>query len=256
MPINVICRGCHARFTVGDKFAGKKGPCPKCKAVIEIPRLEDQVVIKEPELEAGAKNAAGEMVLKPIERTETVINPLIIAGYVAGSILLLFIAFVLRGLEDKSIMLAIGAIAIAPPLAWGGYCIFRDDEELEPYSGLNLAIRVTICSVLYAVLWWVFGFVYLRFFGTEPAEVWNMLILAPVFLFLGAGIAAACFDFDLGVGFFHYSLYLLVAIVLRLIMGLPIVGPAASPDPPPTEVGPEVPEAVSMLLQNIGQWFV
>jgi hypothetical protein len=40
MPIQVTCPGCKAQFNVSEKFAGKKGPCPKCKAVITIPAAE------------------------------------------------------------------------------------------------------------------------------------------------------------------------------------------------------------------------
>ncbi|HVX61387.1 MAG TPA: hypothetical protein VHC19_12320 [Pirellulales bacterium] len=40
MPIAVSCTSCKAKFTVSDKFAGKQGPCPKCKATITIPALE------------------------------------------------------------------------------------------------------------------------------------------------------------------------------------------------------------------------
>ena len=29
MPIRVTCTGCHARFDVSEKFAGKEGPVPK-----------------------------------------------------------------------------------------------------------------------------------------------------------------------------------------------------------------------------------
>ncbi len=47
MPINVICPGCHARFKVGDQFAGKTGPCPKCKTQIPIPALGYEVVFHE-----------------------------------------------------------------------------------------------------------------------------------------------------------------------------------------------------------------
>ena len=39
MPIPVTCPGCKTSFTVGDQHAGKKGPCPKCKAIIAIPKL-------------------------------------------------------------------------------------------------------------------------------------------------------------------------------------------------------------------------
>lgn len=37
MPILVTCPGCKAQFNVSEKFAGKTGPCPKCKAPIKIP---------------------------------------------------------------------------------------------------------------------------------------------------------------------------------------------------------------------------
>src|SRR5688572_29605238 len=37
MPIQVTCPGCKAQFNVSEKFAGKNGPCPKCKAPIVIP---------------------------------------------------------------------------------------------------------------------------------------------------------------------------------------------------------------------------
>ena len=60
MPINVTCPGCLKRFSVADKFAGKKGPCPKCKKIITIPKKEDEVVIHAPEhSEAGAIGAGG-----------------------------------------------------------------------------------------------------------------------------------------------------------------------------------------------------
>ena len=56
MPIPVICPGCKASFRVSDKFAGKTGPCPKCKTTIKIPEAvpqTEQVVIK------GAKSLPG-----------------------------------------------------------------------------------------------------------------------------------------------------------------------------------------------------
>src|SRR5258708_6764900 len=39
MPIPVTCPSCKTSFTVGDQHAGKKGPCPKCKGIIAIPKL-------------------------------------------------------------------------------------------------------------------------------------------------------------------------------------------------------------------------
>lgn len=39
MPIQVTCPGCKATFSVSEKFAGKQGPCPKCKAPIQVPKV-------------------------------------------------------------------------------------------------------------------------------------------------------------------------------------------------------------------------
>lgn len=40
MPIQIICTKCQTQFSVSDKFAGKKGPCPKCRQPITVPRAE------------------------------------------------------------------------------------------------------------------------------------------------------------------------------------------------------------------------
>jgi predicted Zn finger-like uncharacterized protein len=37
MPISVTCPACAAAFQVKDEYAGKKGKCPKCKAVLTVP---------------------------------------------------------------------------------------------------------------------------------------------------------------------------------------------------------------------------
>ena len=53
MAIKVICPGCRATFTVSDKFAGRTGPCPKCKKPITVPSdAVKEVTIHAPEEEA------------------------------------------------------------------------------------------------------------------------------------------------------------------------------------------------------------
>ena len=90
MPISVVCTGCKKRFSVSEKFAGQKGPCPSCKAIIQIPAKAEEVVIHAPE-EAGPKDSQGKAVLKPILREETRFNPKIAAA-VGVTIIALFIA--------------------------------------------------------------------------------------------------------------------------------------------------------------------
>src|SRR5262245_332345 len=96
MPIAVICPGCHSRFTVPEKFAGKEGPCPKCKQNIKIPKLEEQVVIHAPEPEKG-KDKLGRPLLKPTAREVAKFNPIVAAVVVAVTIAAFGVAFVMRG---------------------------------------------------------------------------------------------------------------------------------------------------------------
>lgn len=228
MPIQVTCPGCHARFKVSDKFAGQKGPCPKCKQVIRVPTKDEEVVIHAPEhSEAGAKDATGKLVLKPIERTETTFNPLLAAGFGAFALLSMLVALVMRGSESiPTAILGFGALFIAPPICWGSYQLLRDDEQLEAISGQSLWIRTAACSVLYAALWGAFAYFYWLFLGTNPVEIINVMFIAPPFLAIGALIAFCCYDFDFGTGLVHYSFYLCATILLRLLMGLPAIGPS------------------------------
>ena len=39
MSIRVTCGGCQKTYKVKDRFAGKRGACPFCRAPIDVPRL-------------------------------------------------------------------------------------------------------------------------------------------------------------------------------------------------------------------------
>jgi cation transport ATPase len=216
---------------VHEKFAGKRGTCPKCKHVIEIPKASEEVVIHAPEhSEAGAKDAAGQHVLKPIARKKTTVHPVLVVAICGAVLVVVLAAWLLRGAEDKTPFLALGAVLLAPPLCWAGYTFLRD-EELEAHSGMSLAIRTAVCSAIYAALWAAQAYVYPAIFGESQPEVWSMVMVAPVYLFLGASTAYLCYDLDMGNGFFHYCFYLVVTILLRMIMGLHPVY-EAPPAPP------------------------
>jgi len=231
MPISVICPGCHTRFKVSEKFAGKTGACPKCKNPIQVPDATNEVVIHEPELEAGAKDARGRSVLKPIRRKDTKFNPLVMTGAVGLAVVAVGVAWAARSAtaQTQIVLMAIGAVVVAVPLSWAGYFFLRDDE-LEGYRSTSLAIRTGVCALAYAGLWGVYALLYPRLFGEGPFEIWNALPLLP-FLAVGTGVAYVCYDLDLGSGFFHYSFYVAVTILLRLIMGLPALGPPAKESP-------------------------
>ncbi len=220
MPIAVVCPGCKARFSVSEKFAGKKGPCPKCKVVITIPDAPaEEVTIHVPEQFASAgKDSKGRAVSKPILREETKFDPTAIALAAGSSLVVLVVAFLLRGFEPKLPFIAVGLVIISPPLAAAGYTFLRDDE-LEPYRGKALWIRSALCGLAYAALWAAFW--PLPAYGILTGEAWQWLFVAPAFIAVGAGAAWACLDLDFGSGAMHYCFFLLVSMILRFALGLP-----------------------------------
>jgi hypothetical protein len=227
MPINVTCPGCLKRFSVADKFAGQKGPCPKCKTIITIPKKEEEVVIHSPEhSEAGAVGAGGRHTLKTYRRRDTKFHPLVFTGVVGFVLVALLIGLVLRSMgQIEAWLLIAAAILLGPPLAWAGYTFLRD-PELEGYAGTPLVIRAIACGLVYALLWGVFMFLGDRFFGdsfTKGLEIWQMVVLVvPVFA-AGTLAAYASFDLDPGSAFFNCALYFAVTVVLRLVAGLPAI---------------------------------
>jgi hypothetical protein len=226
MAILVVCPGCKKRFDVHDRFAGKKGPCPKCKTIIQVPAKGEEVVVHVPQ-EFGPKNASGRATLKPIARTETKISPLLTAAVIVASLATLLVAWWLRSPKGdvSALWLTLGALVLAPPLAWAGYAFLRDDE-LEPYRGREVWLRVGICGLVYAALWGLVAIVSGYAFRGAPFEVTHMAFLIPAMVAIGAFAAWGSFELDFGVGALHYALYLGVTVLLRLIMGLPPIGPA------------------------------
>jgi hypothetical protein len=232
MAIAVTCPTCHTRFNVSEKFAGKKGPCPKCKAVITIPSVKEQIKIHEREHE-GTRGASGQLVLKPIEREKVRFRPLLVAlgllpvlGVFIGAWLLRQEGDVSKADQDfQMLMVGIGAVLLGPPLAIGGYSFLRNDE-LEPYRGTALLVRGLICGLIYAALWGVYAFVPGDFFRNPADGTYDMFMTAMVivpFLAVGAVVGYASLDLDFGSGFFHYLLYFVACVVCRWLLGWPVV---------------------------------
>lgn len=221
MRISVVCPGCKKGFSVDGKHAGKTGTCPNCKTPIQIPKKTEEVVIHAPE-EFGPKDAKGRAVLKPIARKETKVSWLLTAVILVAIVAVLVAAWMLRSAEGKQplLLLALGAIALAPPLVWAGYSFLRDDE-LEPYSGKELSLRILACSTVYAILWGLVAVVTGYVLGGDKVEVLHMVFIAPVMIGIGTFGAYLSLDLEAGTAAIHCSLYLLVTVTLRLILGLP-----------------------------------
>lgn len=227
MPIDVTCTGCKTRFQVSEKFAGKQGPCPKCKTVIKIPELKDQVVIHAPELE-GPKDSTGQLVLKPIARKETRLTAVQLAGIVGSVVLVLVVALFLRIAFAKTpdhefplVILIGGAVLLAPLLSFAGYTFLRD-SELEPYRGTELLLRLLPTAIVYPGLWGLFWFVFWYLgFQYDPLGLIHYGVAIPAVVLIGAFASHLSLDLEPAQAAFHCAMYLGATVLLRVIIGLP-----------------------------------
>lgn len=233
MPIQVTCPGCLARFAVSEKYAGKKGPCPKCKKEITIPAADEQVVIHAP-ADSGPKDTKGVSVLKPITRTEFKVGRLtwIICGVTIVAILGIALAVRFSGTQPATPILMFGAIALAPPIVMLGYTFFRDDE-LEGYSGEEYLIRAAICSVLFAMTWLIYWGLGVYFGADTLAEIdtMSMAIFVAVMFGVGLTVSLTTFELEFGQAALHYLAYFAICFLLAMLMGVEMGEPLATPKP-------------------------
>ena len=217
MPIAVLCPSCKARFQVSEKFAGKQGPCPKCKAPITIPAAPAEIQIHAPDAVAvGGKTSTGEVSLKPIARKETKVPliPTVIA--VCGGLTVLAIALA-AGEEFQKHVIRAGL-----PCTWSRYrsrspvTRFCSNDELEPHRGKWLWVRAAICGLGFTALWVAYWFIPVDLRTTG----WSWFFIAPVLLSIGGGIAWACYDLDFGNGFMLCCFYAALTIALGWLAGL------------------------------------
>lgn len=222
MPISVLCPGCQTRFNVSEKFAGKQGPCPKCKKVITVPDVAaEDIKVHVPEFGGpGAKDAKGRSVLKPIARVQTKLSATVIVAIVGAIVLTLAVAFMMRMApkESQPIIAAVGLVVISPALALAAYSFLADDEG-DPYRGRALLVRCLLCGWAYALLWAVYW--PLTANGIITGEIWQWVFVIPIFVAAGAGISFATLDLDFGNAAMHYCFFLLVTILLRFAIGMP-----------------------------------
>jgi hypothetical protein len=221
MAIDVTCPGCKTRFQVSEKFAGKSGPCPKCKTVIKVPTKKDEVIIHVPE--EGPRDSKGQLVLKPIFRQETRLSPVQIVTIVGCVVVVLLAALTLRityGSRPHEFPLAIlaaGSVLLAPLLSFAGYTFLRDNE-LEPYRGRELLVRLIATTIVYPLLWGLFWLVF-GYLEMTPGLV-EYGIAIPLLVTIGALAAHFSLDLEPGPAAFHCAMYLGATVLLRLLMNL------------------------------------
>ena len=233
MSIRVTCSKCHTRFNVSEKFAGKEGPCPKCKAKIRVPMPADEVRIEAPKTK-GPTDTEGRAIVDPILRKETVLSTVQIVLLVVGMIGFLALAFGMRyAVSDWKTMLGwvvlgIGAFLMSMPLIFITYHIIRDNE-LQPFSGFELWKRIVICGAVFAATWLALPAAAYAFDGQYFIGSWA---LASVIMFAAGAVASmGSFEFDWLLGAVHYGLYFAVAIFARILAGLDALPQTPRVDP-------------------------
>jgi len=220
MSILVVCPGCRKSFKVSEKFAGKSGPCPKCKKTLQVPTKAQEVQVHAPQQFAeGGRTTTGQLVTKPVAWTEAKIQPATMAIIAGASLATLILAFIggKAGLFNNLVGSTLGLLVVSPPLVIGAYTVLRNDD-LEPYRGQSLYIRVVICAAAYAMLWGVFA--YLAHLGVITGDMWVWLFVVPPFLLMGGLLAFATLDLDFGDAMCHYGFYVVATLLLRWAAGM------------------------------------
>lgn len=225
MPIPVTCPSCLTRFSVSDKFAGKSGPCPKCKTNIKIPELSEQVVIHAP-VDAAPKDSKGRSIFKPIRREEVKLSLPVILSVAIGSTVVLGLALGLRlsGNPPPVVLLTFAAPLLACPIVYAGYWFLRDDE-LQGYSGRELLLRCGVCAAIFAAGWGLYSFIPAYVSGhSSVAETTALEMVVMLAVMIGIGTVAAVLSLELEItqGLLLYMLYFLITFVLAWTSGAPL----------------------------------
>ena len=248
MPIRVTCTGCHARFNVSDKFAGKEGPCPKCKAVIQIPGLDEEVVIHAPE-NLGPTDSSGRPTLKPISRNETNLSGVQIALISCGILAFFIGAFLIRisSLDESQlyVLLIVGAIAISIPISFAAYTFLRDQER-GAFVGKDLWLRISICGAVYALLWLAVPLLDFAFPGNQMGS----MVALGAMIGIGGAAGMLVLDLDYMVGILHYGMYLVCCLIGRVIVELEIF-PGLTVNQADPETTRLVESAISQLINML-----
>ncbi|MEN6405749.1 MAG: hypothetical protein ABFC77_04675 [Thermoguttaceae bacterium] len=220
MSIIVVCPGCRKSFKVSDQFAGRSGPCPKCKRILKVPDKSQEVKVHAPEeFSGGGKSVSGKLVIKPEAFVPVRFQPVTVALIIATVLCVLVLAWGggRTGLFYNPVILVASLLAISPLLAVAAYGMLCD-AELEPYRGVPLYVRSAICGLAYAALWGVFALMTLR--GLVTGDLWNWCLIAPPMVVVGGMFAMASLDLRFGDAMLHYGFYVLATVVLRWVAGM------------------------------------
>lgn len=258
MAILVTCPSCKRNFQVSDQFAGKQGPCPKCKTVIRIPKANavaadapkappatppGKTDSKAPAKSDGKAPAKTDPHKPAIKAEEIVIHAPEFEGpkTSTGRSVLKPILRKETKVETVPVIIIVGATLLAFAAAW----ILR--KPLGEQIGLRALGLLVISPALTMGGYWFLrddelepyrgrslwlraglcAAVYIALWGGYlllPADAagtaWSWIYLAPPFFLVGAGVAYATLDLEIENAFFHYCFYVLVTLSLGFVAHL------------------------------------
>ena len=247
MAITVTCPGCHKKFVVSEKFAGKSGPCKYCKTIIkipnEVPAAEKVVIHGGDAFASGGKNAEGKLVLKPLERGEKKfdrVRTIVITIGILGALVATFVLGKFIDLNENFLIAAAGLCIVTPVIVGGLYPLVKKDEMLESIHGFDFYWRTGVISLVYVGTWGALS--YLINIGTISNQSPAMWAICSIILAAFGTFMCMCFyELEWGSAAFHTLAFILITLLLRYLAGIVwfsqiVVETAAgknAPPPPP-----------------------
>ena len=203
------------QFEVSDRFAGKKGPCPKCGHIIEIPKVNVTIVSPD-ELVVDGKKVQNPDHVRPIEQKSYSFTASAVIVNLAVLTAVLAVALVFHFVHAPFLAVPVGialVLAVAYPLMKYGYMTFRDPNDLEIFLGGQLGKKSILDAAVLLALWLVYELVLLYM---NPGGM-ALAYLIPVAVF-AAFVPVVIFDMDFSDSLAVAVVFLLAVILLRGLM--------------------------------------
>tara|TARA_B110000263_G_scaffold130429_1_gene113399 strand:+ start:2730 stop:3425 length:696 start_codon:yes stop_codon:yes gene_type:complete len=222
MAIDVICSGCLKQFQVSDQYAGRSGPCPGCKTIISIPKLEDQLVIEEPKYKPGSSGAHTK--IDGIRRRAGFFQRLevitLCSIFGAAAVLALVIRIlqtdhVTRLNLTTGVLFGIGLILLSLGSSALGYGILKD-VEIEAFPRRSTIVRSIITSIFYCLI--ASGFIASTLFFTQDDPRTLILAVIGIACFsIASFVPAVFFEMELMQGALHVSIMICMTSLFCLL---------------------------------------
>lgn len=221
MAIDVICTGCHKRFQVSEQFAGKQGPCPGCQTIIEIPKVEDLVIVHERETTRTGAPAK----LDSIVRQKTTVNKFELYLSLATLFGGLAMGFALRFTLDEAnpapgsvvTILAGALLGIGSSLL--GYIVLRP-QDTEIRNDRKTILKGGCVGLVYAALWRLQELAISGLLTEDGSVILPaVIVLALALVAVASFIPMFVYEFEYSQGLIHVILFIAALAAYCMLLG-------------------------------------